>query len=76
MAGNMMEWVADWYSPDYYASSPVDNPPGPESGDFRVFRGGSWINAPGNVRTTYRFPKLPVLTYVTTGFRCARNVTP
>lgn len=76
MAGNVMEWVADWYDREYYARSPSDNPTGPESGDFKIFRGGSWINAAGNVRTTYRFAKLQVLTYVANGFRCARNAYP
>ncbi len=43
MAGNAMEWVADWYSDDYYASSPDRNPQGPSSGGpYRVLRGGSW----------------------------------
>lgn len=74
MAGNMMEWVADWYDIEYYANSPAENPQGPETGSFKIFRGGSWINNSGNTRTTYRFPKLPVLTYTTTGFRCASDV--
>ena len=74
MAGNMMEWVADWYDIEYYANSPAENPTGPETGNFKVFRGGSWINNSGNTRTTYRFPKLPVLTYTTTGFRCASDI--
>lgn len=76
MAGNVMEWVADWYSREYYQNSPSDNPTGPDSGDFKIFRGGSFINAAGNVRTTYRFAKLQVLTYVANGFRCAWGVTP
>jgi formylglycine-generating enzyme required for sulfatase activity len=42
MAGNVCEWCADRYGQDYYASSPARNPTGPESGDRRVLRGGSW----------------------------------
>jgi formylglycine-generating enzyme required for sulfatase activity len=75
MAGNVMEWVADWYiSP--YDTRQTDNPTGPERGDFRIFRGGAWFNAPNQVRTTYRFAKLPVLTYKANGFRCARAAVP
>lgn len=40
MHGNAWEWVADWYDDDYYASSPVNDPPGPVSGRVRVRRGG------------------------------------
>lgn len=45
MAGNVEEWVVDWYGGDYYESSPVENPQGPESGIYRVLRGGSFFSS-------------------------------
>jgi formylglycine-generating enzyme required for sulfatase activity len=72
MAGNVHEWTNDWYGEQYYANSPYENPTGPENGDYKVFRGASWFNANFQTRTTYRYPKLPVLTYEANGFRCAR----
>lgn len=73
MAGNVHEWTNDWYSEDYYTNSPTENPTGPENGDYKVFRGASWFNGNFQTRTTYRYPKLPVLTYKANGFRCARS---
>jgi serine/threonine-protein kinase len=73
MAGNVAEWVADWYSEDAYASSEVRNPSGPETGEYRVLRGGSWFNPPRAVRTTFRLWNLAGLGFETGGFRCARS---
>ena len=42
MAGNVYEWVNDWYGSTYYSTSPYANPPGPVTGTSKVLRGGSW----------------------------------
>ena len=54
MSGNVWEWCADWYDGKYYASSPQDNPTGPDSGTRRVLRGGSWFDHPVDCRSVHR----------------------
>ncbi|MGB2819964.1 MAG: SUMF1/EgtB/PvdO family nonheme iron enzyme [Phycisphaerae bacterium] len=54
MHGGMWEWCADWYDEDYYLASPLRDPTGPETGRFRVLRGGSWFRYGKYARSAYR----------------------
>jgi len=75
LAGNVREWVADWYAPDYYAHSPAQDPMGPETGQFRILRGGSWANSDSsNLRSASRAYKPPDYSGNFVGFRCAWNL--
>jgi formylglycine-generating enzyme required for sulfatase activity/predicted Ser/Thr protein kinase len=73
LSGNVVEWVADWYGENYYASSPRNNPTGPSSGQSRVLRGGSWINEQQFTRAANRFRGAVTNSYLNVGFRCARG---
>jgi formylglycine-generating enzyme required for sulfatase activity len=71
MAGNVWEWVNDWGSEVYYQSSPSDNPGGPDSGIFRIYRGGSWQDPSDGNRTAFRGWIAPTDAKNTHGVRCA-----
>ena len=73
MSGNVWEWVNDWYSSTYYASSPSSNPTGPASGTSRVLRGGGWYAPAGSVRSSSRYFRAPGGVFDDIGFRVARN---
>ena len=70
-AGNVMEWVADWYQEAYYKEAPDKDPPSPEFGTFRVMRGGGYTTTGGDIRITSRSKMVPDFRDETIGFRCA-----
>ena len=74
MAGNLEEWVADYYQADYYRVAPDHNPTGPTIVVNRVRRGGSWAGDAGQARTSYRTSSHGSSPDFRAGFRCAWDV--
>ncbi len=73
MAGNVQQWVADWYSKDYYLHSPYQNPTGPATGELKVLRGGGFWDNATEVSTYYRFPHDPRSAGSHRGVRCVQD---
>jgi iron(II)-dependent oxidoreductase len=74
MQGNVVEWVRDYYAPDYYTSSPSKDPQGPASGKIRVIRGGGWHSGPYCNRVYFRNALPANWVDFNVGFRCARDI--
>ena len=70
-AGNVMEWVADWYAEDAYRDAQDRNPKGPDHGIYKVLRGGGYTSTGKDVRITSRSRMVPDFRDETIGFRCA-----
>jgi sulfatase modifying factor 1 len=74
LAGNLYEWVTDWYDDAFYATPPTRNPRGPGAGTTKGQRGGSYINSPYRLRSAFRTKGDPTEHDPHVGFRCAQDV--
>ncbi len=73
LAGNVHEWVNDWYDKDYYKIIPKINPMGPDTTVERSIRGGGWFDTPARLGVSYRTSGRPDLRNEFVGFRCAKS---
>jgi formylglycine-generating enzyme required for sulfatase activity len=74
MAGNVSEWVQDFYAADYYSVSPTVDPGGPATGNWRVWRSGSWDSSYSAVKVSSRLYQVPTSRLRTIGFRVVRRL--
>ena len=74
MSGNIREWVADWFDPNYYTYSPYANPKGPETGEERSLRSASYNEDGREIAITNRYNHEPESAGLSRGFRCAQDM--
>ena len=73
MQGNVQEWVQDWYGPDFYPQSRIEDPRGPATGSYKIFRGCAWLSEPNQCRPAFRAFDFPVQGVYSVGFRLVRS---
>jgi sulfatase modifying factor 1 len=73
IVGDVWEWCSDWYGDQFYAASSAKNPRGPDSGKYRVLRGGSWVSNGKYERSATRSWNSPDYRSYNIGFRCAET---
>ncbi len=76
MSGNVREWIADWYDPEYYTYTPYNNPKGPDTGFERSLRSASYNEDGREIMITSRLRHEPQSAGLSRGFRCAQDASP
>ena len=74
MAGSVAEWCQDWFSREYYAASPAENPQGPTAGFYKIVRGGAWSDGPNRITVFFRNWARPNQRTPNLGLRCVKDV--
>ena len=75
LAGNVAEWVYDWYDKNYYEISPSKNPKGPKNGKYHVIRGGAWNSLSGYMRSSSRYGYNDAKDFYGIGCRCVKSAS-